>query len=323
MELGIILKWNEAVTFHSDAPETLIKHASILDKNTHDKYVWWGKVSKTGYLGITKSDVPDINEYIRTHSGYMYLFLYCPDSPSPTMHVGKMIEISTENQISSSHTPSYYQDIGKTYKVPFWFKLTDICKVPIDSTLKMLKSVNKEKFDPVSVNFYPQKVLFDIDPNYFLHDNMYINLLDGRKMRCFKTGGICSRESELIYHPNRVFIGCPFRDEFLNMVEYVVKPACIEKGYEPWIATEAFSNIDLMCKVCGAIQTSGKAIIDLTDWNANALFELGLLYGLGKKVFLLLQKNKTVPVDLNGLEYIIYDMYNFAASKETLLKYLQ
>lgn len=53
--IHIILKWNEAAIFHSEAPDTILAHCQILKIfSKTDKYVWWGKVSVSGYLGLKK-----------------------------------------------------------------------------------------------------------------------------------------------------------------------------------------------------------------------------------------------------------------------------
>ena len=86
--IHIILKWNEAAIFHSEAPDTILAHCQILKIfSKTDKYVWWGKVSVSGYLGLKKDDLKSINSQIKDKIP-TYIFLYCPDKSFPTMHVG-------------------------------------------------------------------------------------------------------------------------------------------------------------------------------------------------------------------------------------------
>lgn len=323
--IHIILKWNEAAIFHSEAPDTILAHCQILKTFSQtDKYVWWGKVSVSGYLGLKKDDLKSINSQIKDKIP-TYIFLYCPDKSFPTMHVGKLEEVSIEDKSFDIHTPSYYRDLKQKYPIPFWFKISDITELSLSNTLENLEYENGRVFDPVSVNFYPQKIYLNSEENYFLYSNLYEHILEGKMVRCFKTGGACTRvnEKELQFNPNQVFIGCPFKQEYFNMVKYVIKPVCNELGYSTWIANEQFKNIDIMCKVCGGIQSSARAIIDITNWNANVLFELGLLYGLGKNVLLIKHDEGDAPVDLRGIEYVNYDMNNFDEAKKIIKSYME
>jgi predicted nucleotide-binding protein len=51
------------------------------------------------------------------------------------------------------------------------------------------------------------------------------------------------------------------------------------------------------------------------------LFELGLIYGLGKTAFIIKAKEEDVPVDLRGIEYIEYD--DFEQLEDTLIQYFR
>ena len=123
--------------------------------------------------------------------------------------------------------------------------------------------------------------------------------------RCFKIGlDFCPlqiREKQ-----ESVFIGMPFRDEYFDIYTYGILPALKELKLEPWKADEKVSNIDIMCKICKGIQESPFAIVNISEWNANVLFELGLIYGIGKIALIIKKTGEEVPVDLSGLEYISY-----------------
>lgn len=127
----------------------------------------------------------------------------------------------------------------------------------------------------------------------------------GDRPYCFKIGAVCSKE--VIVNPNQVFIGMPFKRRFADIHTHGIIPALEKSGLEPWKADEEPSNIDIMCKICEHLQESWYAIINITDWNPNVLFELGLAYGLGKAVVLIKHKESSVPVDLKGMEYIEYE----------------
>ena len=130
-------------------------------------------------------------------------------------------------------------------------------------------------------------------------------LPEGGKPHCFKIGAVCSKE--VVVNPNQVFIGMPFRKKFSDIYTRGIVPSLEKFKLEPWKADQEPSNIDIMCKICENLQESRYAIINITDWNPNVLFELGLAYGLGKTVVLIKDKESGVPVDLKGMEYMEYE----------------
>lgn len=125
------------------------------------------------------------------------------------------------------------------------------------------------------------------------------------EMRCFKTGSPTCPKNPVL-DPNQVFIGMPFRPEFADSYKYGIVPALEAVGLYPWRASDAISNIDIMCKVCEGIQSSRYTVINISDWNPNVLFELGLAYGLSKVTVIVKDKRSQVPTDLAGMEYIEY-----------------
>ena len=128
------------------------------------------------------------------------------------------------------------------------------------------------------------------------------------RFQCFKIGHKCPHE----IIPNRYmfFVGMPFSDKFQDSYTYGIKMTLDNNGIEcdkqVFRADEKFSNVDIMCKVCRAIQESEYVIINISDENPNVMFELGLAYGLNKYVILLKDTSTPVVSDLKGLEYIEY-----------------
>ncbi len=125
-----------------------------------------------------------------------------------------------------------------------------------------------------------------------------------KKAYCFKMGALCSKQ--ITVNPRQVFIGMPFRPKFIDSYKHGILPVLEKYDLKCWKADEDFDNIDILCKICEHLQESKYAIMNITDWNANVLFELGLAYGLGKTVIIIKDKDSTVPVDLSGIEYRSY-----------------
>ena len=138
--------------------------------------------------------------------------------------------------------------------------------------------------------------------------------------RCFKTG-VENCPKEINFSPGSIVVAMPFGDDFKDAYTYAIRPALEEAGFKPWKADEQINNIDIMCKICQAIQESGYVLANITDWNPNVVFELGLAYGLAKNVILIKHKKAQVPVDLKGLEYIEYSTID--ELKRNLLLFLK
>ena len=110
----------------------------------------------------------------------------------------------------------------------------------------------------------------------------------------------------------------PFRDEYQDIYEYGIILALKHLKLDSWRADENFNNIDIMCKICFEIQKSEYAIINVSDWNPNVLFELGLCYGTNVKTIIIKDRRKSIPSNLQGVEYIEYS--NSANLKKNLIK---
>ena len=128
--------------------------------------------------------------------------------------------------------------------------------------------------------------------------------------RCFITG-LPHCPWEIQEHDKTVFVGMPFKDTdghpFNEIYENSIKPAISNLDLILWRADENMDNVVVMCKICQGIQKSRYAVIDISEWNSNVLFEFGLLCGLGKRAVLLKNKISKVPTNLRGLEYISYE----------------
>jgi hypothetical protein len=122
---------------------------------------------------------------------------------------------------------------------------------------------------------------------------------------CFKVGVTgCPKQVQL--DPQQVFVGMPIRDEFEDAYEYGIRRPLEELGLKVWRADEEPKNIDLMCKICEGLQSSRYAVLNISGWNANVLFELGLAYGLGRETLIIKDRESQVPTDLKGIEYFEY-----------------
>lgn len=144
-----------------------------------------------------------------------------------------------------------------------------------------------------------------------------------RRVVCFQIGGECPHHP-IVEDPSMIFVAMPFRPTQNNLYELGLRP--LETTLECHLkrADEKTMNRNLMCKICQMIQEAGVCIVDITNWNANVLFELGLMYGRGKPVILIKHsEEKKEKADLKGMEFISYDLDAYPRLRESLKNALQ
>ena len=126
--------------------------------------------------------------------------------------------------------------------------------------------------------------------------------------RCFKIGHKCPHD--INSRKYLFFVGMPFDSQYADSYQYGIKEMLRQHGVDTeskvFKADEQYSNVDILCKICKAIQESQYVIINISGQNPNVMFELGLAYGLNKTVFLIKDARSTEISDLKGLEYTQY-----------------
>jgi hypothetical protein len=128
-------------------------------------------------------------------------------------------------------------------------------------------------------------------------------------MKCFISGEECQHRTT--EDPTSVFVISPFGYPFDDIYEKGIKPnvqeitckeievdisGCEDKSINSTLelcrADQAFQLGFIMCqRICKRIQESQFVIADVTKPNPNVFYELGLSYGLNKKIILLGQRN--------------------------------
>jgi len=79
-------------------------------------------------------------------------------------------------------------------------------------------------------------------------------------------------------------------------------------GISAELANEDFTSSTLSCFICEKIQQARFIICDLSEQNANVYYELGLAFGLSRKVILIYQPSgREIASDLLGMMRVEYD----------------
>jgi len=132
--------------------------------------------------------------------------------------------------------------------------------------------------------------------------------------RCFITGHTgCPLNPSL--HKNKVFVAMPFDDKYQDSYAYGIVEAVEAMGLDHYRADGEIRNKDIMCKICGEIQSSRLIIANISGLNPNVMLEQGLAYGLGKPVIIVKDKETKAISDLGSIEYIEYAHAQDLASK--------
>lgn len=123
--------------------------------------------------------------------------------------------------------------------------------------------------------------------------------------RCLKTGvSGCPKNPNLC--KNQVFVGMPFNDKYEDVYVYGIKLVFEQYGYSIFRADLQTDTIDIMCKICYEMQRSSILLFNISESNPNVMLEVGLSYGLGKKILLIKDKDTKPVSDISGIEYLEY-----------------
>jgi CheY-like chemotaxis protein len=149
--------------------------------------------------------------------------------------------------------------------------------------------------------------------------NPDFNSPNARVKPCFRHNKLGCFENAPVRR-NLVFVGMPFSQ--MDIYEHGIKPVVETLGLVCWRADEDFKTGDIACKLSETIQSCRIAVMEISEFNPNVYFELGLAYGYGVQVVLLRRADAPpVPTDLAGILYLEYR--NISDLKEKLVAFLK
>jgi hypothetical protein len=126
-------------------------------------------------------------------------------------------------------------------------------------------------------------------------------------------------DSHFAENDNLVFVLMPFLDDLTKVYEHLIKPTVESKSFLCRRADEVKSNRAVMQDVWKAINEARIVIADLTSFNANVLYELGIAHTVGKDTILIYQRSPKAksefPFDLTHFRRIEYDNSAFGGQK--------
>ena len=107
------------------------------------------------------------------------------------------------------------------------------------------------------------------------------------------------------------FVLMPFKENLKEVYWKAIKPACIKAGFRPLRVDELTAPVNINRQIIEHIFISEAIIADLTDWNPNVFYELGVSHTIDNKTIMIIQQGSRLPFDVNTYRSIFYD-YNDA-----------
>ena len=120
-----------------------------------------------------------------------------------------------------------------------------------------------------------------------------------------------------------VFVVMPFADEFKNLYDLGIKIAIEASGYKCIRVDEEIFLGGIMDKIRENIAKARFIIADISVFNPNVYYELGLAEGMQKDIVMLTANVGTLPFDLRHKRVIPYNTNNINQLKADLEKNLR
>lgn len=116
------------------------------------------------------------------------------------------------------------------------------------------------------------------------------------------------------------FVLIPLHDPFLSIFEENIKPVAAKCGLTAIKADDIYSNKPIMEDVWTYLNQARIVIADLTDFNPNVFYELGIAHTLGREVIMISQYSAKPPFDVGHVRYINYVYPSRVEQFETALE---
>ncbi len=103
------------------------------------------------------------------------------------------------------------------------------------------------------------------------------------------------------------FVLMPFKENLKEVYWKAIKPACIKTGFEPLRVDELKGPFNINRKIIEHIFLSDAIVADLTEWNPNVFYEMGVAHAIDNKTIMIIQKKDVLPFDVSNYRCIQYE----------------
>jgi len=130
---------------------------------------------------------------------------------------------------------------------------------------------------------------------------------------------------------NYAFVAMPFDQEIVrsDVWTIAIQEGCLKGGVPAIRVDEDLRSLAVMDKIANLIFGSTIVVADLTGWNANVLYELGIAHACNKPAIIVSQKKSDVlvPFDVRHIKYIEYSEQNLSKLRsdicEAIMQWVQ
>jgi len=103
------------------------------------------------------------------------------------------------------------------------------------------------------------------------------------------------------------FVLMPFHPGMKQVYTDAIKPACEKANFKPLRADELIGHYNIHRDIIKYIFSSDVIIVDLTGWNPNVFYEMGVAHTLDNKTMMIIQEGEKLPFDISNYRCIYYD----------------
>jgi len=103
-----------------------------------------------------------------------------------------------------------------------------------------------------------------------------------------------------------VFVIMPFDDEWSDVYNLGIKPACAAAGAKCERVDEQMFLENILERIYGQIERADIIVAEMTGRNPNVFYEAGYARGVRKPTILLTQEVEDIPFDLRHYPHIVY-----------------
>jgi hypothetical protein len=103
------------------------------------------------------------------------------------------------------------------------------------------------------------------------------------------------------------FVLMPFQDDLKEVYSKAIKPACEKVGFTALRADELTGPFNIHRDIIQFIFTSDAIVADLTAWNPNVFYEMGVAHAIDNKTIMIIQKGHKLPFDIGNYRCIFYE----------------
>ena len=121
------------------------------------------------------------------------------------------------------------------------------------------------------------------------------------------------------------FVIMPFKDDMKEVYRSAIKPACEKAGFTSLRVDELKGAFNINRKIIEHIFSSDAIVADLTGWNPNVFYEMGVAHAIDNKTVTIIQKKDRLPFDVVTYRGIFYEQTEAGLVKlcEDILESLQ